>query len=188
MSGGVRFGERWHSPNYSAVTNRCLQHQAQGIFKQLHPGSHELGGFSAVAHPVVYRDGAFHPPANGELTVFHHRHLLAGADRQDGCFRRIDDRNKVIDIEHPQVADRKSRAGDIVWVDFALPGAPGFSFDFFRNLAHRFAVGVVGHHGEQSVFDGYSDADIDIAVLHHAVSIQGGIEVGEFGAGPGRWL
>jgi len=76
-----------------------------------------------IGDPVVRGQRHPHPVGHLDLATYHDRPGDNRPHGQDGRFGRIDDRDEIIHIKHPQVADREGAGGQVLLPHPPSPGA-----------------------------------------------------------------
>src|ERR1700694_5147911 len=78
-------------------------HHEYRVLDQGPERAEELGAERAIDGAVIGRKRDRHHPLRFDLAVAHDRTFLAGADREHGGMRRVDDRGEILDAVHPEI-------------------------------------------------------------------------------------
>src|SRR3989304_4081276 len=85
----------------------------------------------------------------------------AATARGGGGFRRVDDRDEFLHVEHPQVGYRERPGAQVLGTQPAGACALAQLFGPGRDLTQRFPVRIAQHGGDQPVRERHRDADVD---------------------------
>ena len=85
---------------------------------------------------------------------------LGAAHCHDRGFWWVDDGQKAVDSEHPEVADRNHGAFELGWCDRPVPAAADESPDLGRELTDAFGVGGPHDRNQEASRHGHRDADV----------------------------
>src|SRR6185369_8417999 len=113
---------------------------------------------------MIARHGDVHQAANSYLAIPNNRRWNRSANRYYARFRRVDDRRKLLDAEHPKVRDRERRAGILVRLKLFRTGLCREVFDLAGYLAKSFKIRAPNNRRDQAFVDRDCNADVGLSV------------------------
>src|SRR5207247_11187845 len=95
----------------------------------------------------------------------------------DGDFGCIDDRSEILPADAAQAGDGKATALHVGRAELAVPRLGREFAHFLGDNQHAFLIGVLENRDDQSVWRISGEADVVIALVDEALSIERGIEL-----------
>src|SRR5262245_43670506 len=102
-----------------ALVDRLPNKEVQGIFHYLFECLQELCADGAVNDAMIAGHREAHRLSNRDLVFPYDRLRRHCADGKDSALGRINDRGKLLDPKHSQIADREGCAGVLFRLQFA---------------------------------------------------------------------
>src|SRR5579883_38894 len=165
-----------------------LQQQAERLFQQAFEFLQETSGDCAIDDAVVGRECDFHTVAHHDLSIDNYGSWYDGTDSQDSGLGRVDDGCKALHLEHAQVADRESAAGELFRAQLACTSRLGQTLRLARNIEQAALISIANDRNDQSLFKSDRHADVDLLLLQDAVLGEGDVDLGHTHKGFGNGL
>ena len=113
---------------------------------------------------MVARKRKSHPFAGNNGSILYHRNVPDSAYRKDARIRWIDDRGKVVDSKHAQVARRESRTFHLFKPERAITRLPRQVTNLGRNSGQSLEVCVADHRSDESFVNCYRNSHVNITM------------------------
>ena len=91
---------------------------------------------------------------------------------QNGALGRVDDRGGHQGAEHTTVGDGEVAASQLIHGQFAVAALAGQILDGLLDVGQAHVVAVAQHRGHQTTGGGDGDADVEVVVVNHVITIE----------------
>src|SRR5262245_16954116 len=130
-------------------------HHQYRVLDQALERADELGAKRTINGPVIGGQRHGHQHRGFDPAAAHHRPLLAGADRQDGRVRRVDDGGEILDAVHAEVRHGGGAALILLGLELARPRPRREILHLVGDGGERFRLGATDHRRNQAARNGY---------------------------------